>query len=157
MIVSWTKKHFLIAYQKRDLLSPKVISKYFVINAWSFLSFYGFGMRGVPVKGPIWLASHPRSGNTPLRIMLNECFRIVAGSKYDESLGNPSLRHLIGIDGTSRSNVIKTHDYPEEDCPAIYLVRDGRAGIVSYFHYYKNFVEERPMINFLKGEVKFGP
>ena len=35
---------------------------------------------------------------------------------------------------------MKTHDLPRDDAPAIYVIRDGRASIVSYFHYLRMIV-----------------
>lgn len=34
---------------------------------------------------------------------------------------------------------VKTHDYPEDNSKAIYILRDGRASIVSFRHYLKDF------------------
>jgi hypothetical protein len=34
---------------------------------------------------------------------------------------------------------VKTHELPTDDAPTIYVMRDGRAVIVSYFHYQNDF------------------
>jgi hypothetical protein len=34
---------------------------------------------------------------------------------------------------------VKTHDPPEDNCKAIYIVRDGRSTCVSFYHYLKDF------------------
>jgi hypothetical protein len=54
--------------------------------------------------------------------------------------------------------LIKTHDLPENDSArVIYIVRDGRAAIDSYFHYHKKFSFEQPSLTaVLAGACQFG-
>ena len=53
--------------------------------------------------------------------------------------------------------LLKTHDRPEGDGPAIYLVRDGRAAIDSYYHYHQKFAFEKPSLTeVIAGACQFG-
>jgi hypothetical protein len=124
----------------------------------------------------VWLASYPRSGNTLLRVILNDCFDMVAGSKYDESNAYGPLQKLIGLERATRSPIVKTHDHPESADPAIFIVRDGRASIVSYWHYLNEYSASKsfwkslrrntrkslwrsrstPLNKIIKGDVAFG-
>lgn len=104
---------------------------------------------------PIWVASYPRSGNTFLLILLENFFGLPAYSIYNlagSPKPDPSARHteaspLLPTDWrkfiTKDSNIspalVKTHDLPEDDSPAIYIVRDGRPAINSYFHFNQTF------------------
>lgn len=84
----------------------------------------------VVIKDPIWLASWPRSGNTLLRIILYNCFGIQSSCLYKNDLD---------CEFTSASSVyVKTHDKPQDDRPAIYVVRDGREACVSYSHFMRD-------------------
>jgi hypothetical protein len=102
----------------------------------------------------IWLASYPRSGNTFLRVVLNGIFGIKTSSwngHGDDRVfsSRPGVVDVIGhirrpshgvalIEEARRSDqiyVIKTHEPPLTDDPAIYVVRDGRSAVVSYYHY----------------------
>jgi hypothetical protein len=52
---------------------------------------------------------------------------------YDEAAGAK-----IDVDAARSSQetlLVKTHDLPDDDSPALYLVRDGRDALVSYAHY----------------------
>ncbi len=95
----------------------------------------------------IWLASYPRSGNTFLRILLQESYRIRSNDVYrmydSENSVNvaPNLEITVGqasleqLAASEEKFVLKTHDMPPDDSPALYLVRDGRDAYVSYAHY----------------------
>lgn len=102
----------------------------------------------------VWLASYPRSGNTLLRILLNRAFGVKTPSIYDDPIdigADPALAQLVGhrshgldleafVDAAeSESGVVyaKTHELPRDEHKAIYVVRDGRAAIVSLHHYLK--------------------
>lgn len=93
----------------------------------------------------IWLASFPRSGNTLVRLILGKCFDIVAGSKYPEN-GEADLA----------APIIKTHDHAEDDAPAIVLVRDGRAALVSYWHFFRDYDEPVALSELIQGSIGFG-
>jgi hypothetical protein len=104
-----------------------------------------------------WLASYPRSGNTLLRIILKRCFDLTSQSIYDDvEFSDDALRDVVGhelIDGDPaqflrqaqaqhRHLYVKTHELPPADRhPAIYVVRDGRAAVVSYLHYLRKIMK----------------
>lgn len=122
---------------------------------------------------PVWLASYPRSGNTFLRILLQNVFQLPTFSAYNvegqsfpdpsaETLENaPALpvnwRELISFQGTGPLTLIKTHDPPTDAAPAIYVIRDGRATLDSYFCYHQKFAFEKPSLTeILAGACQFG-
>ena len=99
----------------------------------------------------VWLASYPRSGNTFVRILLRQGFGLKTYSLHqgdDKDFGDEKLSDIVGhttaapehdlvseARASSELYVIKTHQPPLTDDPAIYIVRDGRSATVSYFHY----------------------
>src|SRR6476620_3314267 len=102
----------------------------------------------------IWLASYPRSGNTFVRAVLNDVFGIKARTLtgigddrvFSSRLGvvvavgplQSATRGVDFIDKARRSQEIyflKTHEPQLTDDPAIYIVRDGRSAVVSYFNF----------------------
>lgn len=95
----------------------------------------------------IWLASYPRSGNTYFRILLNHFYGIPTYSFYPDTkfAAKPEVRELVGhlpkpASLTEMANAedvyfIKTHELPQDQFPAIYLVRDGRDVLLSYAWY----------------------
>lgn len=122
---------------------------------------------------PIWLASYPRSGNTFLRIILQNMFRLPSYSIYrteGQNFHDPSAdaledapflpanwKELISDAQQAKLVLIKTHGPPPNDGKAIYLVRDGRASIDSYFHYHKRFAFEQPTLTeVIAGACQFG-
>ena len=101
-----------------------------------------------------WLASYPRSGNTFFRILLHRVFGLPTYSVYSsareaERLPEDSIRlmSLVGQPDWSSDigklqhdpgmHFVKTHDLPGPDnnSPAVVLVRDGRDALVSYAHF----------------------
>lgn len=99
----------------------------------------------------IWLASYPRSGNTLLRQILRQVFRQRTFSQYNDPAdvgAIPELAHATGhvnyagrwedfyaaATDAGQAFLVKTHDAPPDDAPAIYMVRDGRAAAVSWVH-----------------------
>jgi hypothetical protein len=128
-----------------------------------------------PTRGarPVWLASYPRSGNTFLRILLERVFGMPSYSAYyveGTEHRDPSAEALQDAprlpwnwkerltDSTSAPQiVIKTHDLPSDNAPAIYIARDGRAAIDSYFHYHQKFAFEQPSLTeVIAGACQFG-
>lgn len=122
---------------------------------------------------PIWLASYPRSGNTFLRIILQNLFRLPTYSIYrieGAEFPDPSAEaleeapflprewaELLSDDPHAETVLIKTHNPPRDGRKAIYLVRDGRASINSYFHYHKKFAFEQPSLTeVIVGACQFG-
>jgi hypothetical protein len=99
----------------------------------------------------IWLASYPRSGNTLLRTMLWKAFQLKSYSASDDRGDLGAVSEVMGIVGheflpmkfddfyeskrASRDLVlVKTHDKPIDAGRAIYVIRDGRSAIVSWYN-----------------------
>ncbi len=112
----------------------------------------------------IWLASYPRSGNTFLRTILWHCFKLNSASIYPGDLGtNEELKNFSGhieqdVNGKIRFPrdalpLIKTHEYPVNDGPTIYVVRDGRAACVSLWKFYKKTLSMEACVD---GSHRFG-
>jgi len=102
------------------------------------------------------LASYPRSGNTLIRTILKQTMGL---DSYSDDLGVKEL----GITGATRAEfgdmplgmswddfysqavdspdlyLVKTHLPPRDNQPVIYIVRDGRQSIFSYWHYHQRF------------------
>jgi hypothetical protein len=73
----------------------------------------------------IWLASYPRSGNTLMRLALQNI-----------GIGSTSIYHDSVIDDMFEgSEFCKTHGLIGGSDKAIYIVRDGRDALVSHAHY----------------------
>ena len=105
----------------------------------------------------IWLTSYPRSGNTLIRVILKDCFQIICGSKYDESRADDTFRKLMGVhEGPTPPRLIKTHEGPENSSPAIYLVRDGIAAVVSFFHFLLTYEKPATLEDVICGRSGFG-
>ena len=96
---------------------------------------------------PLLISSFPRSGNTFIRTVLNQCFNLKSGSVYENDFaGNIKLENYVGhIEHNEDSSItfpegqipiIKTHGENIPNSPAIYVLRDGRAAIVSLWEYY---------------------
>lgn len=115
----------------------------------------------------IWLASYPRSGNTLLRTILWHCFALRSASIYnneiDASGGGRELEELVGhIEHEPKGSIrfppysiplVKTHEHPANENPAIYVVRDGRAASVSLWKYYRGNL---PLDAVIEGRHRFG-
>lgn len=112
-------------------------------------------MTSSPGEPPVtWLASYPRSGNTLLRVILNRCFGLFSQSLYDDNeFSEPAIRELVGHEAVgadprkfldqarraARTLYVKTHEMPGRDAnPAICVVRDGRAAMVSHMHFLRD-------------------
>jgi hypothetical protein len=115
-------------------------------------------------KGVVWIASYPRSGNTFLRTILWQCFGQRSGSVYPNDLGgNRKLEDYVGhIECVQNVGIqfpagniplVKTHEYPINDNPAIYVVRDGRAASVSLGKFYESSLNLETLI---EGQHRFG-
>ncbi len=112
----------------------------------------------------IWLASYPRSGNTFLRTILWQCFQLHSASIYPGDLGkNKTLGNTVGhIEHGPNGKIsfpenalprIKTHEYPLDNGPTIYVVRDGRAVCASLWQFYKHTI---PLKHCIDGTQRFG-
>ena len=99
----------------------------------------------------VWLASYPRSGNTLARQVLRQVFGLESYSQYNDprDIGErPEVAAAVGhvrfeaqlpeflasARATAGPVVVKTHHPPQDDGAAIYVVRDGRAAVVSFYH-----------------------
>lgn len=95
----------------------------------------------------IWMASFPRSGSSLTQQVLWQCFgKNIARAKrtkvnaksephigpdyYSEGLTLPQIAQRARAE--EGKVIAKTHDMPEGDDPAIFIVRDGRATMSSY-------------------------
>ncbi len=99
----------------------------------------------------MWLACYPRSGSSFLRLILKQVFGLRSASLYEGEIARweiaPGVADLVGHyergargtpverNSTNALEIVKTNEPPLDDEPAIYLVRDGRSAIVSYYHY----------------------
>jgi len=111
----------------------------------------------------IWLASYPRSGNTFLRTIIFHCFGVRSASIYASDLGEFGVGGMVGhieqrpdggIDfGDEPVRFIKTHHPPQDDRPAIYIIRDGRAASTSLYEFYKR---NMPLKAIVEGRNMFG-
>jgi hypothetical protein len=122
---------------------------------------------------PVWLASYPRSGNTFLRILLERVFGMPTYSLYavmGQEMHDPSAaalrraprlppdwRSLGKTTPRAKRVLIKTHDHPEDDGPAIFLIREGGPAIHSYFQYCQDFEDDKPPLSaIIAGACPFG-
>lgn len=123
----------------------------------------------------VWVASYPRSGNTFVRMLLKSAFGLPSrswhGNADARSFGSPAVVGLVGHQGHELPQedlipwareqpglcMIKTHEPPQTDDPAIYVVRDGRSSVVSY-HRYLNDIEnvESTIPDVIEGRVFAG-
>jgi len=123
----------------------------------------------------IWLASYPRSGNTLLRTILNQTMglgsyfdepilpNIGEKDKESEEFWRSKIAVVadtIGIlpmtgswesfykkaAASNKAHLIKSHLPPRDDQPAIYLLRDGRSALVSYYHYHQNYLKKQKLL-----------
>ena len=121
----------------------------------------------------IWLASYPRSGNTLLRIILNHVFGLKTYSLYNDTVGvgaDKATTEVVGHaflppewspDQTQMDKelwLVKTHEVPQDDEKAIYIIRDGREVSVSYLNYLHNYKlqEDVGLFSVIIGAVNFG-
>ena len=109
----------------------------------------------------IWLASWPRSGNTLLRVILHHCFGLRTTGVYKNDLGgNSYLEQATGHfeisappENVSEPWLVKTHELPPDNAPAIYIVRDGRAATASYHKFKQDHPERLHPIVFLEESI----
>jgi hypothetical protein len=107
----------------------------------------------------IWLASYPRSGNTLLRQILNQCARRGSYEQYKSkwsSSFSPEAVETAGLlfyeggwerfyrraSASKEVFLVKTHDLPRDNQPALYVVRDGRAASLSYYQFLRTYHPE---------------
>lgn len=122
----------------------------------------------------VWLASYPRSGNTLVRTILKSCFDFHSfDSELPPSAGYPNviataLGHMepdaewsTFLERASHSpdrHFIKTHHPPKDDQPCIYIVRDGRKAVLSYYYHFQQFFpdEKRSLLDLVLGHDYYG-
>ncbi len=122
----------------------------------------------------LWLASYPRSGNTFLRTLLFKCFGVETYSIYNDKSDIGKTDSFAGTVGHRAYNgtweafyenasnsqdpiAIKTHGAPIDDAKAIYVVRDARASIVSFYHYLLKYSRYKvDMYDVISGAVSYG-
>jgi estrone sulfotransferase len=90
-------------------------------------------------SGDQYLVSYPRSGNTWLRTMLVNVAVPDAHSNLDTILAvlpDVSLHGLSQVWRLTDPRILKTHSwYRPQIKRAVYLVRDGRDAVISYYHF----------------------
>jgi Sulfotransferase domain len=123
----------------------------------------------------VWLVSYPRSGNTFTRILCESIFPIQdTYTIHHEDVTDRSLLDVFGPEykegysyiGLARDSeevfFVKSHrlrdDLVDLDRDkVVYIVRDGRASISSYFHFIHNFTKAKKSLrNVIAGKVIFG-
>jgi hypothetical protein len=121
----------------------------------------------------VWLASWPRSGNTFVRIVLNQCFGLESYSLYNDAYftDRVEITTLVGhrpyegeqdkfikwAEEQARLIAIKTHGPPTDDAPAIYVIRHGLAASVSLQHYLRDISSlDLPLLDIVQGNAIFG-
>lgn len=114
-------------------------------------------------KPIIWIASYPRSGNTLVRTIIFHCFGVRTASVYPRDLGGGGVADFVGhiehsgvrtIDfGEEPLHLIKTHRWPSDARPAIYIVRDGREATTSLYDFGSR---KRSIVDVIEGRNGFG-
>lgn len=123
----------------------------------------------------VWLASYPRSGNTFLRTILKKVFEVESYSdekKPEEVWKLDVEKNVIGhkefdvswhdfyqmARDSEEKFFIKTHLAPMDDSPAIYVVRDGRNALLSYYYFMQKYFPEarRSLFQLIAGYDYYG-
>jgi len=123
----------------------------------------------------VWLASYPRSGSTLTRQVFRQIFGRETHSRYNdrkdislvpevvEAVGHASYEgewpeFYARASEAEELFLVKTHEPPTDDHKAVYVVRDGRATLVSFFHFLCELRkrEDIDMRRVLEGRVPFG-
>ena len=110
-----------------------------------------------------------------MRLFLKQVFRYDSYSLYNDTSDIGKVREVADYVGhknyennwpdfyakivrSEKKFFVKTHDYPSDDFPAIYIVRDGRSAIVSYWHYLREIEGQKEVTlnQVIKGNVPFG-
>lgn len=127
----------------------------------------------------VWLASYPRSGNTLLRTILYQTMGLKSLPERTEwprlLKTKPDLRETDKVFGevhpempweefypmataSEQVYLVKTHEGPTDDQPAIYVVRHGRKAIYSYLKYHRSRLPEleRTLMEIVTGHDYYG-
>lgn len=114
---------------------------------------------------PIWISSYPRSGNTLLRTVLWHCLGLRSASVYPNDLGgNKALQDYVGHIERNAQNaqtilaqmdvpLLKTHEYPADNSPAIYIIRSGVDATISLWRFHRG---QRSLEDIILGKHRFG-
>lgn len=103
----------------------------------------------------IWISSYPRSGNTLLRTILQESFGIAS---LDSEISSTFSSKELEKKRASRSvYFVKTHSCNYAEDKAIYILRDGRRSIYSYYKWFKSYFpdEQRTLLEIIFGVDSF--
>ena len=115
----------------------------------------------------VWIASYPRSGNSLFRQLI---YATMGQPSYHERGGVSEIRaeyaHLIQdpddffawARDTGDPVFVKTHDSPQDDSPAVYVVRDGRSATSSFLRYEQTFAPETQptLLSLIAGDHYYG-
>jgi len=117
----------------------------------------------------IWLPSYPRSGNTLLRTLLRQVFKLETYSKYNDQADLGADNRIASAVGhqryegswanefqrmrsSAKLHLVKTHEGPESDDRAIFIVRHGWSACISNQHYLRDFSKiEAPLSHVIAG------
>jgi hypothetical protein len=109
----------------------------------------------------VFVTSYPKSGNTWVRLLLTEVLADAdeqgSGWERHHRVVPDLYRNREWADATSRPRYMKTHEawfdlYPQ----CLYIVRDGRDTMVSYYHYLQGFRDNIDSFSrFLRNQAKW--
>ena len=101
----------------------------------------------------IWIASYPRSGNTLLRKILKESFEIDSLDEASDLMGTSREFEIEKMRKSPKTFFVKTHSCRYAEDKAIYIMRDGRRAVYSYYKWFEAHFpnEERSIMELLFG------
>ena len=118
-------------------MTGNMFSSVHSIKGYLSLDLGHFLVRDRP--GDKYIVSYPRSGNTWLRTMLAYLMdptTISYPKVRDKMLPGVSIRNAFQINRLDSPRFIKSHTWYRKNIKqAVYIVRDGRDVIISYYHY----------------------
>ena len=99
-----------------------------------------------------------------MRTVLWQCFGLPSASYYRNDLeGKTALEEYVGHIEWGPNNevwfpedsipLVKTHEYPSDEMPAIYVVRDGRAASISLWEFENRVF---PLRTIIEGGLRYG-
>jgi hypothetical protein len=123
----------------------------------------------LPLPGDLFLASYPRSGTTWLQMILYQL--TTAGDMNFQHISEliPFLERALtmghNLNTLNPPRIFKTHlpyrMLPKGPCKYIYIARDGRDVLFSYFHFHKSHMGYKGTLAsffeaFIQGQVGYG-